>query len=123
MNDTEKKKLFVALGQSFIKTIPPSKHNKIPYVIIVDGKRVAMGSKKQLWNGPGAAKNALRCHLDGQFFYGHYSKLGSKEIKEVQDEFISKHVEVIPFTDYMKRCTKYILENDNQIREVIELAE
>ena len=87
---------------------------KVLYVILVNGKRVQMNSGKNVWNGIGPAKSALRNHLyaltsmyskpeykiydeDGKVNY----ELTRKVIKEAEDEWMKKHVVFMPFDKYM----------------------
>jgi len=88
--------------------------SKVMYVILVNGKRVSMRSGKNVWNGIGPAKSALRNHMcDFSNIFRHneykiYDENGKanyhesqKIVKEAEDEWVKNHVVFMPFDKYM----------------------
>lgn len=83
------------------------------FVVLVNGKRVKMSSGKNIWTSTGAAKNALRCHMDNLIYKKIINNFiqredGSRDyktsaeiVKNIQSEWINKHVNVIPFNSYL----------------------
>ncbi len=103
------------------KAFPTYKTKREPYVILVNGKRVTLRTGRNTWSGPGAAKNAMRNHL--QHLFWKYRAANKKEydlgvtdmykyqavqnkIREFEDEWISMHVVYISLKEYSIAASK-----------------
>ena len=74
----------------------PSPKKKQPYRIRIEGLFARVGSGKQIWFGIGAAKNAVRNHLEVLFHLDDTYAYDYK--KALIEEFMQEHVEYVPVT-------------------------
>ena len=116
LTEKELKKLVIdALNSPSAFTKCTDTKNKELFIILVNGKRVVMRSGKKVWNGKGPAKSALRNHINEPL---HMNKIGQGKnsiklpngntdysttrsiIREAEDEWMEKHVVIMPFSEW-----------------------
>lgn len=81
------------------------------FIILLRGKRVKMRSGKAIWNSIGAAKNALRCHLENIHYSQDYyleDENGKKSWgitdsaqREAENEWIANNIRFVPLSEYL----------------------
>lgn len=92
------------------------------YVVLIRGKRATLRSGKSLWKSKGAAKSALRHHLNSMQ-YGVDCYVASDEldnhgspkknytlerelIRQTEDEWITKNTIVMPLSKWLEHMEK-----------------
>jgi len=130
--DAEKKKLKRDMLKSFNAADAFKKHDDDDksYVILVNGKRVVLTTGKNVWANLGAAKNSMRNHLrvlfwkfrsDNKRFYNMLDQnfksnygIFKLKMKELEDEWISKHVSYVPISKYLVTANKINKKKDSK---------
>ena len=80
------------------------------FVMLLRGKRVKVRSGKNIWNSLGAAKNALRCHLESITYknYALFDKYGKADWnatnetkRKAEDEWIANNIRFVSLQEYL----------------------
>ena len=115
MSDVKQTLISIYNSKDAFEEVEKAKDN---FVILVNGKRIKTRSGKSVWPNRGAAKNALRHHLNGIINIYNTEGLPKREdgrlnysearqiIQEAEDEWIENHVVFMPLSDYLKLLKK-----------------
>ncbi len=105
-----KKYIIDTLNNRGIKTFREFEKMEEYFIILLRGKRVQMMSGKVAWKSIGAAKNALRCHLESISYGQNFISVtaGNKNYwptnqmkKEAENEWIENNIVFMPLAQYI----------------------